>query len=73
MGCRAKKSPSDMIRISSLKSGEIKVNAKEGRGAYICNDKKCLETAMKKGGIARALRCQITSEVYDELLKLFGE
>ena len=62
-----------MIRISALKSGEIRVNAKEGRGAYICKDKKCLETAIKKGGIARALRCQVRNEVYDELLKLFGE
>ena len=62
-----------MIRIASLKSGDIKVNVKEGRGAYICKDKKCLETAMKKGSIARALRCQINTDVYDELLKLFGE
>ena len=73
MGCRAKKSPDEMIRIAAFKSGEVKVNVKEGRGAYICKDEKCLKAAMKKGSISRALKCQIDSEIYDNLLKLIGE
>ena len=62
-----------MMRVSKLKSGEIKVNDTSGRGAYICKDRKCYDTAIKKGGIARALKCQIDTKVYDELLRLFGE
>lgn len=73
MGCRSKKNPSEMIRICTLKSGEIKVNVNEGRGAYICKDRKCLDTAIKKSGISRALKCQINTKVYDELLGLIEE
>lgn len=62
-----------MVRVAAFKSGEIKVNAKEGRGAYICKDIKCLKAAVKKGSLSRALKCQIDKTVYDELSKLIGE
>ncbi len=62
-----------MLRIAVYKSGEIKVNAREGRGAYICKDEKCLNAAIKKGSIARGLKCQIDSEVYAELGALLKE
>ena len=73
MGCRAKKSRGEMVRIAALKSGEVKVNVKEGRGAYICKDEKCLKVAVKKGSIARALRCQINDEIYTKLELLIRE
>ena len=34
-----------------------------GRGAYVCRSTGCLERALGKGALARALRSQIPAEV----------
>lgn len=40
---------------------------KNGRGAYVCNDKACF-TKLKKGKLLnRAFSCQVSDEVYDAL------
>ena len=50
MGCNEKKDKKDLIRIVKNKSNEINVDKTgkmEGRGAYICDDIKCLEKVVK--------------------------
>ncbi|NMA86568.1 MAG: YlxR family protein, partial [Tissierellia bacterium] len=38
-----------------------------GRGAYICSDSKCLDKAMKKKQLSRALDIDISDEVFEKL------
>ena len=38
-----------------------------GRGAYICSNKECLEKAKKNKGLNRALKIEIPDEIYDKL------
>ena len=59
-----------LLRIVRSKDGEISTDPtgkKSGRGAYICRDKECLEKAMKKRSLERALKCKIPQEIYDAL------
>ena len=61
MGCNEKKDKKDLIRIVKSKDNEIsidKTGKKEGRGAYICDDEKCLE---------KVFEMQITQEIYESL------
>ena len=50
MGCNQKKEKNELVRIVKSKNNEItldKTGKKEGRGAYICKDIKCLEKVIK--------------------------
>ena len=40
---------------------------KEGRGAYICDDEKCLEKLIKSKRLERIFEMSISQEIYDSL------
>ena len=44
---------------------------KNGRGAYICFSRECLEKARKNHGLERSLKASIPEEVYESLEKEF--
>ena len=70
-GCLAMKDRREMIRVIRLPQGEVLIDdtqKKSGRGAYVCRSASCVETAMKKRGIERALKCGVDRRIY-ELLK----
>lgn len=72
LGCNEQKLKKELIRIVKNKDNEISIdfNGKaNGRGAYICKDIKCFETAVKRKSIERALQHAITNEIYEELRK----
>ena len=74
IGCREMKSKKEMIRVIRTSEGEIQLDAtgkKNGRGAYICASKSCLEQAMKSHGLERSLKAAIPMEVYESLKKEF--
>ncbi len=51
-----------------VSQGEISLDLtgkKAGRGAYICRDIKCFETARKARRLERALSCRIPENVYE--------
>lgn len=48
-------------------SHEILLNQGMGRSAYLCPQVKCLEIAQKKKKIARSLKTNISSELYEKL------
>jgi uncharacterized protein len=39
-----------------------------GRGAYVHHDTECIEKAVKRGGLARSLRCQVPAALQQALL-----
>ena len=73
-GCREMKNKKEMIRVLRTGEGEILLDAtgkKNGRGAYLCFSKECLEKARKNHGLERSLKVSIPDEVYDSLEKEF--
>ncbi len=72
VGCREMKSKKELIRVIRTPDDEICIDAtgrKNGRGAYLCPDRECLEKARKTRGLERSLKTQIPDEVYAELEK----
>ena len=72
VGCREMKSKKEMIRVIRTQEGEFLLDAtgkKNGRGAYICPDKECLNKAMKNKGLERSFKQSIPKEVYETLEK----
>ena len=73
IACRANKPKRELIRI--VKSGEeIKLDFTgklNGRGAYICNDKGCVEKLKKQKLLYKAFSMQVSEQVYDEILEEF--
>lgn len=70
MGCNEKKDKRELIRIVKNKNNEISIDRtgkKEGRGAYICDDIKCLEKVIKTKRLERVLEIEITQEIYESL------
>lgn len=70
MGCNEAREKNELIRIVKPKEGMIEIDLtgkKNGRGAYICKDVKCLERVMKSKRLERVLEGQITQEVYENL------
>ena len=42
-------------------------NKMQGRGAYVCKNKSCIDLALKKKGFNRSLRQAVPTEVFDNL------
>ena len=76
IGCKEKKNQKDLIKIVCNKDGKIDLDKEkkmQGRGAYICNKKDCLENAIKTRGFERALKTKIDEEIYKSLRDLIIE
>jgi predicted RNA-binding protein YlxR (DUF448 family) len=55
------------MRIASGRDGVLRVGRNEpGRGAWVCSS-ACLEVAMKKGALVRALRRPLSSAEVEHL------
>ena len=70
MVCNEKKDKNQLIRIVKNKDNEItidKTGKKEGRGAYICDDVKCLEKVIKSKRLEKVFETEITQEIYESL------
>ena len=72
VGCQEMKSKKEMIRIIRTAQGEFLLDAtgkKNGRGAYVCGVKECLDKAIKNKGLERSFKQSIPAEVYEALKK----
>ena len=70
MGCNEHKPKMELLRVVRSPEGEISLDTtgrKNGRGAYICHDVKCLRKARKSRRIESNLECAIPEEVYDRM------
>lgn len=70
MGCNLKKDKKELIRLVVNKKGEIFVDETgkaEGRGAYICDDIKCLEKAIKTKRLERVFETKIDDKLYENI------
>lgn len=67
-GCGEMKPKKELVRVVKNKDGEISLDLtgkKAGRGAYICKELSCLQSARKNRGLERAFSCKIPEEIYD--------
>lgn len=70
------KQKKELIRILRTSEGEIILDAtgkKNGRGAYLCKSKTCMEEAIKGRGLERSFKMSIPKEVYENLKKELTE
>lgn len=71
LGCGERKTKKELIRVIRTPQGAIELDftgRKNGRGAYLCNCAECLGKARKKNTLARALKQEVSNEIYDQLL-----
>lgn len=74
IGCGEMKSKKEMLRILRTAEGEICLDItgkKNGRGAYICTQRECLQKARRNKGLERSFKMSIPDEVYATLDKEF--
>ena len=72
VGCQEMKRKKEMLRILKTAENEFVLDAtgrKNGRGAYLCFSKECLEKARKNKGLERSFKQTIPKEVYENLEK----
>ena len=70
MGCNHKTDKQKLIRIVKNKDNQIMIDKEyknDGRGAYICNNSKCLEKLIKTNRLSKLFKMPIPQEVYDNL------
>ncbi len=70
LGCFESKPKIELIRIVKSKDGEIsldKTGKKQGRGAYICYDKECLEKVIKTKKLDKEFDVTISADIYENL------
>ena len=70
LGCNEHKPKIELLRVVKTPEGEILLDftgKKSGRGAYICQNVRCLKKARKSRRIDRSLECTVPEEVYDRM------
>ena len=70
MGCNSKKTKKELIRIVKDKQNNVSLDRTgkmEGRGAYICDEIKCLEKVIKSKRLEKVLDIAISEQTYNEL------
>ncbi len=73
LGCGRKIPKKELIRFVLILGNQIALDGKqkmEGRGAYLCRQKSCIELAVKRKKLHRSFRRNIPPEIYNQLIKL---
>ena len=74
VGCGEMKGKKDMMRVLKTTEEEICLDVtgkKNGRGAYLCRNRECLQKARKNKGLERSFKMCCPQEVYDALVREF--
>ncbi len=72
IGCGEQKEKKELIRVLRTTDGMIMIDEsgrQNGRGAYVCRKKACMEKAFKSKALERSLHCRVDEQVYEELQK----
>lgn len=70
LGCFESKPKNELCRVVKTADGEIildKTGKKNGRGAYICCNRECLEKATKAKRLEKEFDVKISENIYTEL------
>lgn len=72
--CRRMKEKKLLLKVVKNKNGVINIDKSgklPGRGAYVCLNKECIEKCIKNKSFNRAFKCNIETDLYDEIRKEF--
>lgn len=70
IACKTKGNKSQFIRVVKTKGNELfieKDHKIDGRGAYLCNNEKCIEIACKNKLFNRNFKMNIGEDLYNQL------
>jgi len=74
IGCGELKDKRELVRIVKTKDNNYfldKTGKANGRGAYLCDDSKCFNLALKNNGFERSFKTSIPNEFIDIIKKEF--
>lgn len=74
IACRSEKPKKELIRIVKNKENVFAVDRTgklSGRGAYICDDKACMQKLLKKRLLNHAFEMEVSDEVYKAIEEEF--
>lgn len=72
IACQQQRHKRDLIRLVRTSNGNIEIDLsvkKPGRGAYLCAQKGCWETGLKRNHLEHALRTRLSDENRQALLE----
>ena len=75
MVCRQRREKEELIRVVRIKD-EIIIDQRgnaQGRGAYLCKNKECINQAQKRKALERAFSGKIDVLVYEKLIQTAEE
>ncbi|MEK8130189.1 YlxR family protein [Paenibacillus filicis] len=70
VACQEMMPKRELIRVVKTPTGELLIDLtgkKAGRGAYLCGKQSCFKLAKKSRALDRALKAQVSPEIYDAL------
>lgn len=73
--CRTEKGKSELCRTVKTPDNRLILDTDgkaQGRGAYVCKDGDCMQTAIKKRMFNRAFKQNLSPQVYEEFEKSFS-
>ena len=71
--CREMKDRKELVRVVKTPDGNLSIDdsqKKDGRGAYICKNKECLEKLNKNKAFNRAFKMPVEDKIYQSLMNL---
>ncbi|NJD29321.1 MAG: YlxR family protein [Chloroflexi bacterium] len=75
MSCRTSRDKRALLRVVRTPAGSVMLDPTgraNGRGAYVCRADSCIERAVTKGGLGRALEVPIPETLETELRTAAG-
>ena len=72
VACRTARAKGELTRLVRAPDGRIEVDASgkaPGRGAYVCRRRECVETAMRKQAVSRALGQPLPAQAARQMLE----
>jgi hypothetical protein len=70
--CRQVRAKRELVRIVRTPQGSVEIDEKgkaAGRGAYLCRNRTCWESAIAQGRLDHALKTALTAEDKDRLAR----
>lgn len=70
VACRQVRPKRDLVRIVRTPAGEVRVDLTgkvSGRGAYVCPDTACAETAVRERRLQHAIEIAVPEAIIEEL------
>lgn len=74
IACRKRMPKEELLRIVKDNQGQVKIDFSlkaSGRGAYICDDPKCIAKCCKAKLLSKTFGQEVTQEVYQSIEKQY--